>query len=79
MSTRRRRRSGPAAGRATAIRRRLKDAVRPNMGGPVLGRANITYELSQRTKATGHGGIGMIAKLSTRSGWPRRSTARWSC
>ena len=33
------------------------------MGGPVLGRANIAYELSQRTKATGHGGIGAIAKL----------------
>ena len=35
----------------------------PNMSGPVLGRANIAYELSARTKATAHGGIGMIAKL----------------
>jgi hypothetical protein len=33
------------------------------MAGPVLGRANIAYELSERTKATGHGGIGMIAKV----------------
>ena len=33
------------------------------MSGPVLGRANIAYELSARTKATGHGGIGAIAKL----------------
>ena len=33
------------------------------MSGPVLGRANIAYELSARTKATVHGGIGAIAKL----------------
>jgi len=33
------------------------------MTGPVLGRANIAYELSARTKATGHGGIGLVAKL----------------
>src|SRR6202022_3349118 len=48
---------------ATAIERRLERAVRPNMSGPVLGRASIAYELSARTKATGHGGIGAIAKL----------------
>ena len=29
----------------------------------MLGRANIAYELSARTKATVHGGIGAIAKL----------------
>ena len=37
--------------------------LRPNMTGPVLGRANIAYELSARTKGTAHGGIGAIAKL----------------
>ena len=37
--------------------------LRPNMSGPVLGRANIAYELSARTKATAHGGMGAIAKL----------------
>ena len=35
-----------------------------SVSGPALGRANIAYELSARTKATGHGGIGMIAKQS---------------
>ncbi|MGP0048527.1 MAG: hypothetical protein ACLPZR_06700 [Solirubrobacteraceae bacterium] len=34
-----------------------------NFTGPVLGRANIAYEFSQRTRATAHGGIGAIAKL----------------
>jgi hypothetical protein len=29
----------------------------------VLGRANIAYEFSERTKGTAHGGMGMIAKL----------------
>ncbi len=35
----------------------------PNASGPVLGRANIGYELSGRTKGTAHGGIGMVARL----------------
>jgi hypothetical protein len=63
MSKTRRRRTARLRAEATAIERRLARAVRPNMRGPVLGRANIAYELSERTKATGHGGIGMIAKL----------------
>ncbi|MGH9067635.1 MAG: IS1380 family transposase [Acidimicrobiales bacterium] len=46
-----------------AIERRLEAAVEPNPGGPVLGRANIGYELSKRTKGTAHGGMGMIAAL----------------
>ena len=45
------------------IARRLDQAVVPNPAGPVLGRANIAYELSERVKGTAHGGIGMIAKL----------------
>jgi hypothetical protein len=51
-----------------AIERRLARAVVPNPGGPVLGRANIAYELSQRTKGTAHGGIGAIAKLINSTG-----------
>ena len=49
--------------RAASHRQRLDEAVVPNFDGPVLGRANIAYELSERTKATAHGGMGMIAKL----------------
>lgn len=45
------------------IEDRLAGAVGPNPGGPVLGRANIDYELSERTKGTAHGGMGMIASL----------------
>ncbi|MDQ2761171.1 MAG: IS1380 family transposase [Actinomycetota bacterium] len=63
MSTSRRRRAARLQAEASAIERRLARAVVPNMSGPVLGRANIAYELSARTKATAHGGIGMIAKL----------------
>jgi hypothetical protein len=63
MSNNRRRRTARLRAEAAAITRRLEAAVRPNMGGPVLGRANIAYELSARTKATTHGGIGAIAKL----------------
>ena len=39
-----------------------------NPGPPVLGRANIAYELSERTRATAHGGMGMIAQLVERVG-----------
>jgi Transposase DDE domain group 1 len=46
-----------------AISARLAAAVEPNLAGPVLGRANIGYELSERTKGTAHGGMGMIARL----------------
>ncbi len=45
------------------IARRLDEAVVPNPDGPVLGQANIGYELSERTRGTAHGGMGMIAKL----------------
>jgi hypothetical protein len=63
MSTNRRRRTARLRARAAAIERRLGRAVVVNFDGPVLGRANIGYELSERTKGTAHGGIGMIAKL----------------
>jgi len=63
MSKNRRRRTGRLRAEAAAIERRLERAVRLNMSGPLLGRANIAYELSERTKATAHGGIGAIAKL----------------
>jgi len=63
MSTNRRRRTARLRAEAAVIERRLGRAVVPNFDGPVLGRANIGYELSERTKGTAHGGIGMIAKL----------------
>lgn len=46
-----------------SIERRLTQAVAPNPGGPILGRANIVYEYSERTKGTAHGGMGMVARL----------------
>jgi len=63
MSKNRRRRTARLRAEAAAIERRLRKAVVANPGGPVLGRANIAYELSTRTKGTAHGGMGMIAKL----------------
>ena len=48
---------------AAAITRRLENAVAINAQGPVLGRANIAYELAERTKGVAHGGMGMIAKV----------------
>ena len=57
------RRQRRLAAEKTAIERRLAEAVVVNLGGPLLGRANIAYELAERTKAVAHGGMGMIAKL----------------
>ncbi|HVM15217.1 MAG TPA: transposase [Egibacteraceae bacterium] len=45
------------------IERRLADAVAPNPAGPVLGRARIAYEYSERTSGVAHGGMGMVARL----------------
>ncbi len=63
MTNAKARRQRKLATEKAAIERRLAAAVAPNASGPVLGRANIAYELSQRTKAVAHGGMGMIAKL----------------
>ena len=46
-----------------AISARLADAVAPNVAGAVLGRANIGYELADRTRGVTHGGMGMIARV----------------
>ncbi|MDA8395011.1 MAG: hypothetical protein M0T72_07185 [Candidatus Dormibacteraeota bacterium] len=35
---------------AATIQRRLETAVTLNLAGPLLGRANIAYELSERAK-----------------------------
>ena len=35
----------------------------PNFSGPVLGRANIVYELAERSKGVAHGGMGLVARL----------------
>ena len=63
MTNSKRRRQRKLAAEKAAVERRLKNAVAINFEGPVLGRANITYELAERTKAVAHGGMGMIAKL----------------
>ncbi len=39
-----------------------------NIDGPVIGRANISYELAERTKAVAHGGMGAIVGLVERVG-----------
>jgi hypothetical protein len=68
VSTNRARRAAKLRAEQAAITRRLERAVRPNTGGPVLGRANIAYELSERAKAVAHGGIGLIAKVIDATG-----------
>jgi hypothetical protein len=68
MSKNRRKRTAKLRARAATIGRRLERAVVPNTTGPVLGRANIAYELSARTKGTAHGGIGAIARLAGATG-----------
>jgi hypothetical protein len=45
------------------VDRRLRAAVAPNIDGPVLGRANVVYELAERSRATAHGGMGLVARL----------------
>ena len=68
MTNAKRRRQAKLATEKAAIERRLEDAVAINPDGPLLGQANITYELAERTRGTAHGGMGMIAKVVKHSG-----------
>jgi hypothetical protein len=65
------------AAEANAIDRRL--ATAPNFSGPVLGRANVVYELAERAKGVAHGGIGPVARLVDDMGPAKRSWWTWSC
>jgi hypothetical protein len=68
MTNAKARRQRKLATEKAAIERRLHDAVAINFDGPLLGQANIAYELSERTRGTAHGGMGMIAKVVKHSG-----------
>ena len=68
MNNHKRRRQRKLATKKAQIERRLKNAVAPNFGGPLLGEANITYELSERAKGISHGGIGLVAKVVKHTG-----------
>lgn len=59
----RRRLRDKLAREARSSEQRLRDAVAPNFSGPVLGRANIVYEMAERTRGTAHGGTGLVTKL----------------
>ena len=50
------------------IQGRLERAVTTNTTGPVIGRAKVSYELAERTKAVAHGGMGAILRLAERVG-----------
>jgi hypothetical protein len=71
MSNKRARRTARLRAERAAITRRLERAVRANMSGPVLGQANIHYELSERTRGTAHGGLGLISKVIDHTGLAR--------
>lgn len=62
------RRRARLAGEERSVRRRLARAVGPNPSGPVLGRADIAYELAERARGVGHGGMGAVAKLVKKVG-----------
>ena len=66
--TAKQRRRRKLASEARSVDRRLKAAVVPNFSGPVLGRANVVYELAERSRGTTHGGMGMVARLVDKLG-----------
>ena len=67
------------AAEAGAIDRRLQAAVAPNFSGPVLGRANIVYELAERSKGVAHGGMGLVARLVEDVGLAKELDASLRC
>lgn len=58
------------------IEERLENAVRVNVGGPVLSGAGIDYEIADRTRAIAHGGIGLIQRVVKKTGLARKIDAR---
>ena len=61
------------AKRKRRIRRKLQRARRRgDVGRPDLTPDKITYEISDRTSAVGHGGLGAVHQLVQRLGLPRR-------
>jgi hypothetical protein len=48
---------------ARLVERRLAAAVAPNVSAPVLGRANVVYELAERSRGVAYGGMGLVARL----------------
>ena len=68
LQAKRQRRQQRLAGQARAIRARLAAAVRVNETGPVLGRRRPVLELAERSQATGHGGMAVIAGVVARAG-----------
>jgi hypothetical protein len=75
MKAANRRRHGILAREARMLQARQRSAVRGNPAGPVLGRANIGYELSERVKGVAHGGVGLVARLVERVGLAREIDA----
>ena len=73
------RRARKLAAEKRRIEKRLAGAVALNLSGPVLGRANIAYELAERSRGTAQGGMGMIAKVVKHTPSPNRSTPRSTC
>ena len=45
------------------ITKRLKDAVQPNEGGPIISGRNIQYEVADKVRGIAHGGIGAIHRM----------------
>lgn len=68
MSGRNQRRRRALTREQRMIRARQRAAVRLNPAGPLLGRANIGYEFSEKTKGVAHGGMGLIARLVAKVG-----------
>lgn len=54
------------------IKNRLAGAVEMNEGGPVLSAMNIQYEVSEKTKAIAHGGIGAVHRMVQKLKLPER-------
>jgi Transposase DDE domain group 1 len=60
----RRRRRRVLAREASGIRQRLERAVKPNPGGPMLGASRPVYEMAERSRAIGQGGIGVVMAVA---------------
>ncbi|NIR76730.1 MAG: IS1380 family transposase [Gemmatimonadetes bacterium] len=54
--------------RKRSIERRLNGPIEQDFTGPMFAASNIQYELADRTRAVGYGGIGLVHKLARQAG-----------
>ena len=65
--------------REAELASRLARSWRVEAGQPVLGTSNIRYQVSEKVRAIGSGGLGLVRQLTQKLGLTESIHRRWRC